>query len=48
MENIGEGSIKINFSGGENANEFIILRGYVNQPNNLDTLGVFFNKHIII
>ena len=48
MENIGEGSIKINFSGGENANEFIILRGYVNQPNNLDTLGVFYNKPIII
>ena len=48
MENIGEGSIKINFSGGENADEFIILRGYVNQPNNLDTLGVFYNKPIII
>ena len=48
MENIGDGSIKINFSGGENATEFFILRTYLNQINTLDTLGIYYNRPIII
>ena len=48
MKNIGDGIIKINFSGGNNATEFIILREYLEQPGVLDTLGIYYQKPIII
>ena len=48
MKNIGQGSVKIDFTGSENASSFIVLRGYLNVFGGLDTVGVFLGRPIII
>ena len=48
MKNIGQGSIKINFTGSENASDFIVLRGHLNMIGGLDTVGIFSERPIII
>ena len=48
MKNIGQGSIKIDFTGSENASNFIVLRGYLDVVGGLDTVGIFSERPIII
>ena len=48
VKNIGQGAIKIDFSGSENASEFVVLRGYLEVVGGLDTIGVFTDRPIII
>ena len=48
MKNIGDGSVKIDFQGSENASEFIVLRGSLDVVGSLDTLGVYTNRPIVI
>ncbi len=47
VRNIGDGDIMIEFNGGQTANEFIVLRAFLNS-NTIDTLGVFNQRPIII
>ena len=48
IKNIGQGTIKIDFAGSENASEFVVLRGYLDVVGGLDTVGVFSERPIII
>ena len=48
VKNIGQGAIKIDFTGSENASEFVVLRGYLDVVGGLDTVGVFSDRPIII
>jgi len=48
IKNIGNGSVKIDFQGSENASEFIVLRGSLDVVGSLDTLGVYTNRPIVI
>ena len=48
IKNIGNGSVKIDFQGSENASEFIVLRGSLDVVGSLDTIGVYTNRPIVI
>ena len=48
VKNVGEGSIKIEFHGAQTASEFIVLRGYLEDGGELDTLGIFSERPILI
>ncbi len=48
MENIGQGSIKIDFNASENTSDFIVLRSYTDEISEPDTIGIFSNRPIII
>ncbi len=46
--NTGNGTIKIDFNGADGADEFIILREYLEIENDSDTLGIFSESPIIV
>ena len=44
--NIGGGEIQINFNGANGAEEYIVIRDYLEIENDSDTLGVFYENPI--
>ncbi|MFQ6677078.1 MAG: glycosyl hydrolase family 18 protein [Fidelibacterota bacterium] len=47
IRNVGNGDIMIDFTGARTANEFVVLRTFLNS-NNTETLGVFNQRPIIV
>ena len=48
VKNIGDGEIQLNFNGANGADEFIVLRDYLEIEYESDTLGIFSESPIII
>jgi spore germination protein YaaH len=48
IKNIGGGEIQINFNGANGAEEYIVIRDYLEIENDSDTLGIFSESPIIM
>ncbi len=48
IKNIGNNDIEIDFSGSENATEFIVIRGYLDENVEDDTIGIYYEKPILL
>ena len=48
VKNVGEGKIKVEFSGAETADEYIILRDFLEPIGARDTIGIFTENPILI
>ncbi len=46
IENIGDGEIQINFNGANGAEEYIVIRDYLEIEYDSDTLGIFSERPI--
>ena len=48
IKNIGNGSVSIDFQGAETADQFVVLRGYLETVGGLDTLGIYSERPILL